>query len=50
MYDRSDFNVDTFMYNNKLNEGCCVDFYIVMFSLFVCPVILLYVMISGTLV
>ena len=31
MYDRSDFNsdyfnVDSFVYYNKFNEGCCVDF------------------------
>ena len=45
MYDRSDFNLDNFVYYNKFNESCCVDFpffYIVMLNLFVCPLILLW--------
>ena len=32
MYDRSDFNLDYFVYYNKFNEGCCVDFPIFLYS------------------
>ena len=37
MYDRRDFNldffnVDNFVYYNKFNEGCCVDFPIFLYS------------------